>query len=189
MNKILTVLAIIALFAISCSTESIAPEFDNTDLSATALSTASVKSAEVDEEEAQEESQEEAQEGDAQEEEAEVEDEDEGKEEVFAEFVALHFPEVTIASISENEDCYEVRLEDGTQINFNPDLEWTKISCKHSSVYTAVPESVVPEEITAYVAENYPEETIMDIKKTGFGWMVTLNTKSKIKFNKDFSIK
>lgn len=208
MKKILTMLAIIALFAISCSTESIAPASDNPSHSA-ALAPSGVKGGDVDEEEPQEG--EDADDQEATDEEADGEevtgeettgDETVGEEpdepqeeepatpeDVIAEFIAAHFPEVGIASISEGENCHEVKLEDGTQINFNSDLEWTKVSCKHSSVYTAVPESIVPEEITAYVAENYPEQTIMDIKKTGFGWMVTLNNKGKIKFNKDFSIK
>lgn len=104
-------------------------------------------------------------------------------------FVLAHFPETAVAEIEESDEGYEVKLEDGTQINFDENLEWHKVSCKHSTVYTAVPESIVPEEISAYVAENYPDNTIMDIKKTGFGWMVTLDSKGKIKFNADFSIK
>jgi hypothetical protein len=37
--------------------------------------------------------------------------------------------------------------------------------------------------------ENYPDNTIMDIKKVGFGFMVRLNNKTKIKFDSDFNIR
>lgn len=198
MKNILAILAIIAMFALSCSKEvesSSGVQAPNKALSA------QVKGGDVDQEEPQEGEEAEGQEEEATEEEAtgeeatgeETEEPQEEEpatpEEVIAGFVAAHFPEVAIASISESEEGYEVKLEDGTQINFSADLEWTKVSCKHSSVFTFVPESIVPEEITAYVVENHPDNTIMDIKKTGFGWMVTLNNKGKIKFNKDFSIK
>ena len=185
MKNILTILAIIALFAISCTQES---AFQPVEPSLTkAVSAPQVKSGDVDEEEPQEPQEEENTEAD--ETEGEEEEPAAEPEDVIAAFVALHFPEVGIASNCENENCHEVKLEDGTQINFNSDFEWTKVSCKHSTVYTFVPESIVPEEITAYVLENHPDNTIMDIKKTGFGYMVTLNNKGKIKFNKDFSIK
>ena len=191
MKNILTILAIIALFAISCTQES---AFQPADPSlAKAVSATQVKSGDVDEGESQEPQEEEGTkaEGEADETEGEGTEEESAAEpeDVIAAFVALHFPEVGIVSNCENENCHEVKLEDGTQINFNSEFEWTKVSCKHSTVYTFVPESIVPEEITAYVLENHPDNTIMDIKKTGFGYMVTLNNTAKIKFNKDFSIK
>lgn len=192
MKNILAILAIIAMFALSCTKEV------NSSSEVQALNkaqSAQVKGGDVDQEEPQE-GEEEADDPEATDEETEGEEPEEPQEEepatpqdVIAEFIAEHFPEVGIASISEGENCHEVKLEDGTQIYFNSDLEWTKVSCKHSTVYTAVPESIVPEEIIAYIHENHPDNTIMDIKKTGFGWMVTLNNKGKIKFNKDFSIK
>ena len=193
MKNILTILALIALFLVSCSKEDGA--YVSVEQVLTKSGSVIVKSGEENEDE-----QEYAEEENAEEEEAAEESEEEGEEEegeavevdaeaVIAAFVETYFPETAIAEVNEDEEGYEVKLEDGTQINFDSDLEWKKISCKHSTVYTFVPESVIPEEINAYLSENYPENVVIDIKKVGFGWMVTLDGKAKIKFNTDFTIK
>lgn len=172
MKNILTILALIALFLVSCSKEESA--FVSEEQALTKSGSVIVKSGEENEDE---------------QEYAEEENAEEEGEAVIAAFVETYFPETALAEVNEDEEGYEVKLEDGTQINFDSELEWKKISCKHSTVYTFVPESVIPEEINAYLSENYPENVVIDIKKVGFGWMVTLDGKAKIKFNKDFTIK
>ena len=200
MKHILTILAIIALFVISCNKNESAVSSDEL-LAKTAQSLVKSTPENGDEEEAEvvdeelpgeEEGVEEETPGEEEEvpggEEEPVEEE-QTPESIIAAFIAEHFPEAALADSLDCEDGHEVTLEDGTKIIFDSNYEWKRVCCKHSKIYTFVPESIVPEEITAYVSENYPEQTIMDIKKVGFGWMVTLNNKSKVKFNKDFSIK
>ena len=209
MKHLLTILAIIALFLISCNKNEAAGNSDEL-LAKTAQSLVKSTPEEGDEEETEvideelpgeeegaeeEETPGEEEEVSGEEEETTDDEEEEPVEEeqtpesIIAAFIAEHFPETALAEGLEGEDGHEVTLEDGTKIIFDSNYEWKRVCCKHSTIYTFVPESIVPEEITAYVSENYPEQTIMDIKKVGFGWMVTLNNKGKIKFNKDFSIK
>ena len=206
MKHLLAIIAIIALFAISCNkNESVA----NTGAQGfaknaqTLLKGAPEDEGEEDTELVDEENPTEDEvvnEGDEEttgEEELDEEEPVEGEEEPAEEtpvspveaFVATHFPETAIASGCEEEEGHSIKLADGTHIIFDSNLEWKRVNCKHSTVYTFVPESIVPEAITAYVVENNPEQTIMDIKKVGFGYMVTLNNNGKIKFNKDFTIK
>lgn len=204
MKNILTILALVALFLVSCAKgEGDAYVSEEQNLSGAATLVKGGEEAEGDEEIVNEEENTEEEEGEAEEgEEEEGEEEEvgeEGDEEesepadpetVIVEFVGTHFPESAIAELKEDGEGFKVTLEDGTQINFDSNLDWKKISCKHSSVYTSVPASVIPEEINAYLAENYPENVVIDIKKVGFGWMVTLDGKGKkVKFNKDFSLK
>ena len=198
MKNILSIIAILALFALACTKEDNEPVADEFAIAPTAITYMVKGDADQQEQESEESVDQEESEADEDvvAEEGDVEEENEDAEEevvdpaaFIASFVEDYFPETVIAECIETEEGYEVKLEDGTLIVFDSDLEWRKVSCKHSTVYVSVPEGIVPEEITAYVVENYPDNTIMDIKKTGFGWMVTLNNKGKIKFNKDFTIK
>jgi Protein of unknown function (DUF2874). len=74
-------------------------------------------------------------------------------------FVSTYFPQTEILSIKAEDDEYEVELADGTEISFNLNFEWTHIDCEESSIYSAVPTGLVPEQITAYVSTNLPEPT------------------------------
>ena len=185
MKNILSIIAILALFALACTKEDNEPVADEFAIAPTAI-TYMVKG---DADQQEQESEESVDQEEAESAENVVEEEAVDPATFIASFVETYFPETGIAECVETEEGYEVKLEDGTLVVFDSDLEWRKVSCKHSTVYVCVPEGIVPEEITAYVVENYPDNTIMDIKKTGFGWMVTLNNKGKIKFNKDFTIK
>lgn len=203
MKQFLTLLAIIALFLVSCSkdSESVLPASDANDFSSLTVKSDSgddgSDEGDVDENEAEAETETEVEgEGDGQGDIDQEDNDEDGEEEeqepeltpeeLIALFVATHFPETAIASSEEDEEeCgRSIKLEDGTHIVFDSNYDWKKVDCKHSTVYTSVPDSIVPEDILAYVVENYPENTIMDIKKVGFGIMVRLNNKTKLKFGK-----
>jgi hypothetical protein len=190
MKNLLTIIAILALFLVSCSKGS--DSAASGEISEKAISTV-VKSdgGEVENEGQAAEGEEADDEGDIDQKEEGEEEQEPTPEELIAAFVATHFPEAAIAASEEDEEeeGLSIKLDDGTHIVFDENFDWKKVDCKHSTIYTAVPESIVPEAITAYVVENYPDNTIMDIKKVGFGFMVRLNNKTKIKFDSDFNIR
>ena len=107
---------------------------------------------------------------------------------VITKFVGQYFPQANILMVNAEWDEYEVRLSDGTQIEFTRAPEWKKIDCEHSNVYTSVPAELVPTQIASYVSTNFAGAEIIKIDKDRWGWEVELNNGLEVKFNKKFGV-
>lgn len=106
----------------------------------------------------------------------------------ITEFVKTYFPKANVLMVHPDWDEYEVRLSDGTQLEFSRSFEWKKIDCEHSSIYTCVPDELVPEQISTYVKNNFANQSIIKIEKKRRGWEIELNSELEIKFNKNFIV-
>lgn len=99
-------------------------------------------------------------------------------------FVKTHFPESAIMYAEmENEAGavkYEVKLNDGTELDFDKKGEWDKVDCKLS----AVPAVLVPSVIAEYVKSCYPGVLIVKFDKERYGCEVELSNGLELKFNK-----
>ena len=104
------------------------------------------------------------------------------------EFVITHFPQTGILHCYQTQHYYKVKLEDRTHLEFTHSFEWVKADCEHSTIYTSVPTSIVPEQITAYVTTNFPGKTIEEIEKKNFGWEIELKNGPEIRFDRDFNV-
>lgn len=97
-------------------------------------------------------------------------------------FIKQTFPEQAIAyaeiETGLTKTKYEVRLNDGTEIDFNGKGEWDKVDCK----YKAVPAVLVPEPIALHVEANYPASLIVKIDKELYGWEIELSNDLELKF-------
>lgn len=103
-------------------------------------------------------------------------------------FVETHFPKTSISNCQKTEHLYKVSLDDKTSIEFSQKFEWTKVKCENSTIYTTVPESIVPKEITAYVVEYYPHKTIVEVEKTGYGWEIELDDSEEFRLDHKFNV-
>ena len=103
-------------------------------------------------------------------------------------FVETHFPQTGILFCHQTQHYYKVKLHDQTELKFNRSFEWVEVDCEHSRIYTRVPESIVPEPITIYVVENFPNNFIEEIEKKDYGWKVELNHDREIKFDHNFEV-
>ncbi len=103
-------------------------------------------------------------------------------------FVTTYFPETTILFTQRDDGEYEVRLSDGTELDFTRKGEWKKIDCEHSSIYTSVPEALIPVEIANYVKASFPNESIVKIDKDRRDWEIELSNRLEIKFDKRFNV-
>lgn len=74
---------------------------------------------------------------------------------------------------------YDVRLTNGTTIKFDSKGKWKSVDCGRR----AVPETLVPKAIRNYVTKNYPDVTVVSIKKGGSGYDIGLSDQVKLKFN------
>ena len=106
----------------------------------------------------------------------------------ITQFVKTYFPKANISMVHPDKDEYEVRLNDGTEIEFTRGFEWKKIDCEHSTSYTNIPAELVPGEITTYVKNNFGTQGIVKIEKKRKGWDIELTNKLEIKFNKNFVV-
>lgn len=103
-------------------------------------------------------------------------------------FVETHFPKTSISKCQKTEQLYKVSLDDKTSLEFSKKFEWTKVKCENSTIYKTVPESIVPKEIAAYVAENMPHKFIVEVEKTAFGWEIELDDSQEIRLDSKFNV-
>ena len=106
----------------------------------------------------------------------------------ITQFVEQYFPKVTVQMVMPDEDDIDVVLNDYTKIEFKLNYEWKKVDCEHSTTFTSVPATLVPEQITAYVNANFPNATIKKLEKKYMGWEIELNNGLELKFNKNFKV-
>ena len=107
---------------------------------------------------------------------------------VITQFVTQHFPDATVQMVMPDDDDIDVVLNDYTKIEFRRNNEWKKVDCEHSTTFTAVPATIVPEQITAYVTANFPNAIIKKLEKQFRGWEIELNNGLELKFNSNFRV-
>lgn len=79
---------------------------------------------------------------------------------------------------------YEVRFNDGKEIEFESDGSLHKVDCK----YTAVPDALVPEMVRKQVVASFPQAFIVEWGKDDMGWKAELNNQLEIKFNRSLEM-
>ncbi len=76
-------------------------------------------------------------------------------------------------------NTYSVLFTDGSKVRFNAAGQWTKIKLRNDSI----PVEIIPEYITTYIWDNYPNEAIMSIETEGEGHEVELSSGTELTFN------
>ena len=74
---------------------------------------------------------------------------------------------------------YDVRLVNGTTIEFNNSGKWTSVDCKSREV----PEGLVTKTIRNYIQKNYADVKIVKVKKKSSGYEIGLSDGVDLKFN------
>ena len=99
-------------------------------------------------------------------------------------FVNETFPNTTISYATKDVEFkgtkYEVRLADGTEIDFDKKGNWDKVDCQ----LKAVPAALIPAEISQFVKTNHPNTIIVKIDKERYGYDIELSNDLELKFNK-----
>lgn len=104
-------------------------------------------------------------------------------------FVETYFPQTTIRTAHQDGNEIDVKLADGTDIDFYLNFDWQSIDCDESTVYGIVPTELVPQQITDYVTANFPNNHIDQIEKKNNGnWEIELNNNHEIKFDSNFNV-
>ena len=100
------------------------------------------------------------------------------------EMLTTYFPKGKVAMIKVDRHLlkktdYDVKLVNGTKIEFSNKGKWTSVDCKTREV----PEGLVMKPIRNYVKKNFADEKIVKIKKKSSGYEVTLDDGVELKFN------
>ena len=107
---------------------------------------------------------------------------------VSQEFIQTNFPSHQIAYIIEETELtsttFNVKFENGDEIEFRGNGEWKDIDCE----YNAVPESATPAKILEYVKAKHARNTIEKISREYNRYEVELNNGLEIVFNSNFEV-
>ena len=74
---------------------------------------------------------------------------------------------------------YEVRLTNGTTIEFRNNGKWKEVDCKSRPV----PEGLIPKTILRHVKKNYEDVTIVKIEKKSSGYILELSDDVELKYD------
>lgn len=103
-------------------------------------------------------------------------------------FLKSHFPDLKISYAKMEQEfrdkSYDVIFVDGSKIEFNKKGEWSDIDCK----YSHVPESIIPQQILAYVKKHYGDMKIKEIDRDSKDYEVKLENGMELKFNLKFRL-
>ena len=100
------------------------------------------------------------------------------------EFLSEHFPKTKIGMIKVDRHLlkktdYEVRLVNGTTIDFSNKGKWRKVDCQNREV----PSALIPKAITRSVKKNFPEVKITSITKKTNGYECGLSDGVVLRFD------
>lgn len=97
-------------------------------------------------------------------------------------FLASHFPNTSVASTIKDGHDYEIRMNNGWEVEFNHNGEWENIDCKRDEVPASVL-ALIPETIVAYINSNYATAYITEISRDRAGYEVELSNGLDLKFS------
>ena len=102
-------------------------------------------------------------------------------------FIKKYFGDRKVAFAKEESDfrkSYEIAFKNGDKIEFDRKGEWTDIDFE----YSAVPTGIIPAPIAKYVADNYPDNKIVQIERDTRSTEVKLDNRMEIKFDKQHRV-
>ena len=103
--------------------------------------------------------------------------------EAAREMLDEHFPKAKVSMVKTDKHLlkktdYDVKLVDGTKIEFNNKGAWTSVDCGKK----AVPATLLKKNMTKHVDKKHPGAKIVSVRKKVAAYEVTLSTGHLIKF-------
>lgn len=100
------------------------------------------------------------------------------------EFLDEYFPKAKVSMIKVDKHLlkktdYDVKLVNGTKIEFNNAGKWTSVDCKTREV----PQKLIMKSIRNYISKNFPQTFVTSIEKKSSGYEIELNDGIELKFN------
>lgn len=104
--------------------------------------------------------------------------------EAAQQFLTTYFPRGKVGMVKTDKHFlkktdYDVKLIDGTKIEFTNSGKWTSVDCKGKEV----PKDIIPKAIRNYVSKNFQDVKIVKIEKTSSKYEITLSDDVELTFN------
>lgn len=101
------------------------------------------------------------------------------------EMLAEHFPKAKVSMVKVDRHLlkrtdYDVKLTNGTKIDFSNKGRWTHIDCKKKSV----PESLIPKAIRNSVEKKYAGQKIVRISRSSLYYTIGLSNGKNLKYDR-----
>ncbi|MBO8448041.1 MAG: PepSY-like domain-containing protein [Bacteroidetes bacterium] len=98
-------------------------------------------------------------------------------------FITQYFPGIDVVFAEKERDNgtrhYNVRLADGTELDFDADGNWTSVDCE----YSILPSGILSSGIETYIATNYPDAKAYKVEKEFGGFEVWITGGRALVFN------
>lgn len=99
--------------------------------------------------------------------------------------IKTYFPGASVSYVKIDKNLfrtegYDVRLSDGTELEFNPKGGWNEVS---SGKTHAIPQKLIPESIQHYMQKNYANHRIIKIKHNRRGYELKLDNGLEVEFD------
>ena len=99
-------------------------------------------------------------------------------------FHKAHFAAKAPLLVTADWDDFTIRYESGDKVEFDRSGNWKDIECYNSKV----PTEAIPEQISAYLSQNYPGKSIIKLERHRSVYEVKLNNGMEIEFNRNFQV-
>ena len=103
-------------------------------------------------------------------------------------FIKQHFPNEKVAYAKIERDFpntkYEVVFANSSKVEFRKNGEWKEVDCK----YIAVPVAIIPQQITTFLAGQYPGVAVVQIDRNSRDYEVKLNNGLELTFDLKFNL-
>ncbi|MDR2913766.1 MAG: PepSY-like domain-containing protein [Tannerella sp.] len=104
-------------------------------------------------------------------------------------FVATHFPSAGFVWGERDNDSYDIRLDNGFELDFSLDGTWDNVDSNHAKEVPASIIALIPESISTYISEKHQGAIITKVDKehdrkgNHTGYEIELNnSQSDLKF-------
>ena len=100
-------------------------------------------------------------------------------------FIKTHFANVKVLQVTKELAEYEVILADKSRLEFDRSGNWKEVNCRGG----AVPTSVIPSRIQAYIKDNHSPDNVRTIERHIRGYEVKLSSGFELLFDKNCNFK
>lgn len=101
-------------------------------------------------------------------------------------FVTTHFSAAEVSVVVMDKDLldtdYEVRLQNGTKLEFEGNGDLKKVDCG----YQRVPDAILPEPVKQCVAAKFPNSYVTEWKLDDWHWKAELNNGLELVFSRTY---
>lgn len=106
-------------------------------------------------------------------------------------FLKTHFSGVGVTKVEKDNTpdsdgtVYEVDLANGFEVNFDVNGNWTDVTSESGATLPSSVVSLLPVNITKFLAANYPNARVTEMEVKSYGYQVEIDNNTELRFDKN----